>query len=71
LFEAWNWRTNREEGGTERVETGRIRGTVPPLLRKGWTAISSKVGRFKGSGLKIFVIRSLAASEMGALSGKV
>ena len=59
------------EGGQAKVLKGSIRGIFPPLLRKECCIISSKDGRFVGSKTKIFLIKSLAYSEIGTWSGKL
>jgi len=60
-----------EDGGQAKVEAGNNLGIVPPWLMNSWLKISSTVGLLDGSLFNIFVIRSLAASEMGTFSGNV
>ena len=66
------------EGGHANVDKGNALGIVPPLFKKTWFNISSKVGLFDGSKTNILVIKPnklitknilLAASEMGTWSG--
>jgi hypothetical protein len=52
------------EGGQANVLKGSILGIFPPLLRKGWDSISSKLGLFEGSRTKIFRIKSFDDSDI-------
>jgi hypothetical protein len=60
-----------EDGGHARVEAGKSFGIVPKWFIHSCIKISSMVGRFEGSLLRILVIKSLAASEMATFSGKL
>jgi len=59
------------EGGQANVLKGSILGIFPPLLRKGWDSISSKLGLFEGSRTKIFRIKSFDDSDIYTWSGKL
>lgn len=50
---------------------GRLFGIMYPFFMKGEVKMSSMDGLLLGSRFRIFVIRLLAASEMGKWSGKV
>lgn len=58
------------DGGHAKVEAGNSLGIVPPWFMNSWFKISSTVGLFDGSLLRILVMRSRAASEIGTFSGK-
>ena len=58
------------EGGQAKVESGNILGIDASLHKKGEIMISSRVGLFYGSKLRIFVIMLLASSEIWMCSGK-
>ena len=59
------------EGGHAKVLGGNSLGILLPMWKNGWSKISSIDGRLAGSSTKIFVIKSLASSEIGTASGKL